>query len=87
MLTKVIILTPCASSMVTADVEGSIALAVTGTEGTAVHSHSLLTGLLWILWRRVWRVDWSEGQAVGCSWLMGQLRRTAGSQRGREQRD
>jgi hypothetical protein len=35
--------------MVTALVLGSMALAVTGTLGTAVHSHSLDTGLLWIL--------------------------------------
>lgn len=48
MLTNVIILTPCASSIVTALVLGSMALAVTGTEGTAVHSHILFTGLLWM---------------------------------------
>ena len=47
-LTNVIILTPCASSIVTALVLGSMALAVTGTEGTAVHSHILFTGLLWM---------------------------------------
>lgn len=45
-LTNVIMLTPWARVILTALVEGSIARASTGTEGTAVHSHSLLTGLL-----------------------------------------
>jgi hypothetical protein len=40
--------------MVTALVLGSMALAVTGTLGTAVHSHSLDTGLLWILRSDAW---------------------------------
>eukprot|EP00878_Enallax_costatus_P046603 GHUV01056818.1.p2 GENE.GHUV01056818.1~~GHUV01056818.1.p2 ORF type:complete len:102 (+),score=16.32 GHUV01056818.1:879-1184(+) len=45
-LTKVIIFTPCASSMLTALVLGSMALASTGTDGTDVHSHILFMGLL-----------------------------------------
>ena len=49
MLTNVIMLTPAPRVMVTALVEGSIALAVTGTDGTAVHCHSGLGGWLWIL--------------------------------------
>lgn len=48
-LTKVIIFTPAPSWIVMADDEGSMALACTGTDCTAVHSHSLLTGLLWML--------------------------------------
>lgn len=51
-LTNVIIDTPAPSWIVMADEEGSIALAVTGTDSTAVNSHSLLTGLLWMLQRR-----------------------------------
>jgi hypothetical protein len=35
--------------IVMADEDGSMALAVTGTDSTAVNSHSLLTGLLWML--------------------------------------
>jgi hypothetical protein len=58
-LTKVIMLTPPPSWMVMALLLGSIARAVTGTDSTAVHSHSLLTGLLWML--RVGR------QGVACS--------------------
>jgi hypothetical protein len=59
-LTKVIIDTPWASVMVTALVDGSMARAVTGTDGTAVHCHSGLAGLLWILrggewWRQAVR--------------------------------
>ena len=46
MLTKVIMLTPCASWMVTALVEGSMAFALTGTLSTLVQSHRGLTGLL-----------------------------------------
>jgi hypothetical protein len=45
--------------MVTALVLGNMALAVTGTLGTAVHSHSLDTGLLWILLGK------REGRATG----------------------
>jgi hypothetical protein len=45
-LTNVIMLTPWASVMVTALVEGSIALATTGTLSTRVQFHSGLTGLL-----------------------------------------
>ena len=49
-MTNVIMDTPCASSMVTALVEGSIAAALTGTlSPVLVHSHSLFMGLLWIL--------------------------------------
>lgn len=47
--TKVIMRTPAPSWMVIADDDGSMALATTGTDSTAVHSHSLLTGLLWML--------------------------------------
>lgn len=50
-LTKVIMLTPCASSMVTALVEGSMARAVTGTlSPVLVQAHMEFMGLLWILW-------------------------------------
>jgi hypothetical protein len=48
-LTNVIIDTPAPSVIVIALLLGSIALAVTGTDSTAVHSHSLDTGLLWML--------------------------------------
>lgn len=51
-LTKVIMRTPAPSWMVMADEDGSMALAFTGTDSTAVHSHSLLTGLLWMLHNR-----------------------------------
>lgn len=51
-LTNVIMRTPAPSWMVMAEEEGSIAFAVTGTDSTAVHSHSLLTGLLWMLHRQ-----------------------------------
>jgi hypothetical protein len=44
-------LTPCASSMVTALVEGSMARAVTGTlSPVLVQAHMEFMGLLWILW-------------------------------------
>jgi hypothetical protein len=48
-LTNVIMRTPAPSWIVMADEDGSMALATTGTDSTAVHSHSLLTGLLWML--------------------------------------
>jgi len=51
-LTKVIMRTPAPSWMVIADDDGSMALATTGTDSTAVHSQSLLTGLLWMLQKR-----------------------------------
>lgn len=45
-LTNVIMLTPLPSWMVMALLLGSMALAFTGTDSTAVHSHILFTGLL-----------------------------------------
>lgn len=71
-LTNVIMLTPRASWMVTALVDGSIADALTGTDGTAVHSHSLFTGLLWMLLRertevRLWAGG--EGSVSACALL------------------
>lgn len=44
---------------------GSMARAVTGTESTAVHSHSLLTGLLWILRAQSCIID-QRGWVGGC---------------------
>jgi hypothetical protein len=53
-LTKVIIFTPLPSWMVMALLLGSMALAVTGTLSTAVQSHILFTGLLWMLQQQKW---------------------------------
>jgi hypothetical protein len=48
-LTKVIMRTPPPNWMVIALLLGSMALALTGTLSTAVQSHILFTGLLWML--------------------------------------
>jgi hypothetical protein len=59
-LTKVIMRTPPPSWMVMALLLGSMALAVTGTLSTAVQSHILFTGLLWML-RQIKQQVWQQG--------------------------
>jgi hypothetical protein len=72
-LTKVIMRTPLPSCMVMALLLGSMALAVTGTLSTAVQSHILFTGLLWMLQRQnrmcersnMWSGETASGMATG----------------------